>query len=384
MKFNFSKKKALYFILFWSCVSFFTDISIEGTRSVFGPYFLLLGASGVVVASASGFGELVGYVARLPFGYLADRYGAYWLCAFLGYTINFLVIPLFAFVHTWQQAVILVVIERFGKALRTPSRDALLSFAAEKLGPGFGFGLHELFDQIGALLGPIVMSIVLLKGYGFQQGFLILAAFAFISLMMLLWTAQGFRQGKETKNSAIEISKLGKTFWLYIIAVSLIACGYIDFPLFTYYFQKNELLPLAVLPLLYSSALLFEAMSALFLGRLYDRFGATVILFSAAISAFFPFFVFQKNLSFILIGVVLWGFGLGAQKSVMRSFIVNIVPGGKRGTAYGILNTSYGIFWFIGSAIMGLLFERNLMACIWFSFLFQFASLPIFMCLRKR
>jgi len=155
------KRGAFYFIILLGLVSLLADVTYEGARSVTGPYLGLLGASSAVVGFAAGFGEMLGYAFRLVSGYWADRTHRYWLLTIVGYALNLLAIPLLAFVGNWQVAVLLLILETLGKGLRTPARDVMLSQATKQVGRGFGFGLHEAMDQIGAVAGPVFVSIVL-------------------------------------------------------------------------------------------------------------------------------------------------------------------------------------------------------------------------------
>lgn len=94
----------------------------------------------------------MGYGLRLVSGYLADRTGRYWAITIAGYICNLLAVPLLALAGHWWIAATLMVIERMGKAIRVPSRDAMLSHAGQKMGMGWVFGLHEALDQVGAMI----------------------------------------------------------------------------------------------------------------------------------------------------------------------------------------------------------------------------------------
>jgi MFS-type transporter involved in bile tolerance (Atg22 family) len=82
--------------------------------------------------------------------------------------------------------------------------------------------------------------------------------------------------------------------------------------------------------------------------------------------------------------MALWGIGMGAQESIMRAAIATMVSGDKRGTAYGIFNTAYGVFWFIGSALMGMYYDLSITALIAFSVLAQLVSVPLLLLLRRQ
>ena len=148
------KRQALAFVLTIGVLSLFADCTYEGSRSVLGPYLGLLGASALVISSVSGFGELAGYALRLLSGRAADRTQAFWPIILVGYSVQMLSVPALALAHTWSQAALLLVLERIGKGLRNPPRDALLAHAGQSLGGyGWAFGLHEALDQTGAVAG---------------------------------------------------------------------------------------------------------------------------------------------------------------------------------------------------------------------------------------
>ena len=114
------------FIILLGIVSFFADITYEGARSILGPFMALLGASGVVVGTVAGLGEFMGYGVRLLSGIVTDKTRQYWMITFVGYASNLIAVPLLALANNWQIAALLIILERIGKAIRTPARDAIL------------------------------------------------------------------------------------------------------------------------------------------------------------------------------------------------------------------------------------------------------------------
>src|SRR5580658_3323122 len=138
-----SKNTAIKFVILLGIVSFFGDMTYEGARSITGQYLAILGASGTVVGVVAGLGELFGYSVRLVSGYISDKTGKYWLVTFIGYTLNLFAVPLLALAGNWPLAASLMILERFGKSIRSPAKDAMLSYATKEVGRGWGFGLHE-------------------------------------------------------------------------------------------------------------------------------------------------------------------------------------------------------------------------------------------------
>lgn len=123
------KKQAILFLVLLGVISLLSDFTHEGARSIYGPFLGLIGASAFVVSFASGLGEFIGQALRIATGVIADKCKKYWGMMFLGYAVNLLAIPLLAFVDAsiWQVAIVLILLERVGKAIRAPAKSALVS-----------------------------------------------------------------------------------------------------------------------------------------------------------------------------------------------------------------------------------------------------------------
>jgi MFS family permease len=380
-----SKGTALRFVVLLGVVSLFADMTYEGARSITGPYLAILGASATVVGIVAGFGELIGYALRLVSGYISDRTGKYWTVTLIGYFVNLLAVPLLALAGRWEIAALLMVAERMGKAIRNPSRDAMLSHATQRIGRGWGFGLHEAMDQIGAILGPLIVAGVLYFNGGYRMSFAILLIPALLALAVLLVARALYPRPRDLEVASAELKTKGfsRTFWLYLAAVSLIAAGYVDFPLISYHFEKLSAVPKVWVPVFYAVAMGVDALSALFFGRLFDRIGLSILVIVSLISSLFAPLVFLGGFSLALIGMALWGVGMGAQESIMRAAIAGMVSMDKRSTAYGIFNAGFGLSWFLGSALMGILYDVSVPYLIVFSVVVQLASVPLFLLIRK-
>jgi len=380
-----SRKTAFKFIILLGLVSLLADMTYEGARSVTGPYLALLGASGTVVGIVAGFGELIGYALRLVSGYLSDKTGRYWLITIFGYTINLLAVPLLALAGRWEIAAALMITERIGKAIRTPSRDAMLSHATKEIGRGWGFGLHEAMDQIGAMLGPLIVAGVLFVKGGYKTSFVVLLIPALLALTVLLVARYLYPRPKdlETISVALETKGFPKVFWMYLIAVALIAAGYVDFPLVAYHFKKASIASDNWIPIFYAIAMGVDALAALLFGRLFDRKGVSILIFAVLASSLFAPLVFLGGFYPALLGIILWGIGMGAQESIMRAGIADMISANKRGSAYGVFNAGYGLFWFLGSAVMGIFYDISIPALIVFSVITQLASIPFLIMTKK-
>lgn len=373
------------FILLLGLVSLFADITYEGARSITGPYLATLGASGAIVGIVVGIGELIGFSLRLISGYLSDKTHKYWTITIIGYVINLFAVPLLALTSHWQSAAAFIILERFGKAIRTPARDAMLSYATKEVGRGWGFGVHEFFDQIGAMIGPAFIALILLYKGSYHMGFGLLAIPALIALAILLFTRKKYPLPQEMEVKQLELKTKGfsKTFWIYLLAVGLVSTGFVNYPLISFHFEKTSALASDWIALFYAIAMAVDGIAALFMGRLFDLKGIGVLAIVTLISSLFAPLVFLGNFSFAIVGIVLWGIGMGAQESIMRAIVGGLAPKEKRGSAYGVLNLVFGLFWFLGSAIMGTLYDYSKYYLIAFSLFFQLASVPFFLYLRK-
>jgi MFS family permease len=132
-----------------------------------------------------------------------------------------------------------------------------------------------------------------------------------------------------------------------------------------------------MIPVLYAAAMASGALSSLVFGRMLDKLGLPVLLLAISLSALFAPFVFLGGFTLALIGMVLWGIGMGAQDSLLKAVLANVVPAEKRSTAFGVFDTGFGVAWFLGSAAMGLLYDKSILVLVLFSVVLQIAALPV-------
>jgi len=398
---NNQKKAAFQIIFLFGLVSLFGDMVYEGARSVNGPYLKTLGANAAIVGLAAGLAEFLGYAIRLFSGYFADKTKAYWLFTFIGYGL-LISVPLLALTGIWQVAVVFIIIERLGKALRSPAKDTILSQATKQVGTGFGFAIAEVLDQIGAISGPLIFTVLFLfLGKGnrsladYQFGYSLLwVPLALVMFCILI----AYRRLPDpevleppvTKNQQTE--KLGKVFWIYTVFTFVTTLGFANFALIGYHFKAKHILSDAQIPLFYALAMGVDAIAALAIGKAYDIFktrhnnekaGLITLIAIPLFSLFIPVFVFSAKFSFALAGAIIWGIVMGAHETVMKSAIADLTPLKKRGTGYGIFNTAYGLAIFIGSALTGLLYDYSITTVIALSIVVEIAAIAIFFTLKK-
>ncbi len=378
------RRSAFRFILALGIVSLFADMTYEGAHSIIGPYLKDLGASATQVGIIAGLGEMIAASLRLLSGRLADRTRAYWTLTTLGYFLNLVVVPALAFAGNWQVAAVIVIAERTGKGLRGPAKDVLLSDATRVVGHGWGFGVHTAFDQIGAVLGPLFIAVVVAREQHFGHAFLWLGLPA-VCAFGALFVARAMRSGKTIAPPAATpvAERLPNFFWFYVAAAGLLACGFVDFPLLAYHFQETAMVKPAGIPLFYAGAMGINGLAALIFGRLFDRFGISVIVFGIVASLLALPLGFLGGSNAAMASVACWGIGLGAQQAILRAGIAQTIAINKRGSAFGVFNALYGLLWFLGSVTMGMLYDYSLMALVVFGVVAQLAAAVLFISLRR-
>ena len=406
---NKSKKRisqAMIFIILFGIVSLFSDMTHEGASSIRGAYMSLLGASAGAIGFVSGLGELIGYSMRYVFGKLTDKTKRYWLMTIAGYVLDVLAVPALALVgeHGWIAACGLLIIQRMGKAIKKPAKDTIMSFAASQEGVGKSFGIQEVLDQIGAFLGPVLLYVVMLfktEGSTFEiysRCFAVLAVPGAITILLLLITKYKFPNPEnfEPEEKRFTPFKVKKEFIFYIAGISLFAFGFIDYSIIIMHVSKtytnisaqltetSSLVNSGTLPLLYAGAMLVDAVAALVFGLMYDKKGVKALAWSTVISAPFAILVFgTKSTSALLLGIALWGVGMGAQESILKAAVTKMVPKSSRATGYGVFECSFGVFWFLGSWLLGVLYDINIPVMITVSVVSQLAAIPLYIASDK-
>lgn len=356
-----SRKNAYFGILLLGIVSLMGDVVYEGSRGIVPSYLEFLGATALIVGLVGGLGDFLGYAVRLVSGFLADTTRAYWLFIFLGYGL-IVSIPLLGLPLGLGIAVILVLLERFGKAFRSPSRDTVLSIISKDVGAGKAFGIHELLDQIGAILGPLMVAFLMLftNNYSFTFSFLFLPFL--VLLVVLVYTHK--RIGSkiiviEPQKIEGKREKLARPFYIYTFAVLLNTVGLIPYTLILY--KASEILQPAqqwIVPLIYVLIQGVDAPMALIAGYAYDKFGIGVLVMPFLLSLFPPLLTMVgAELSTLIAAAIVFGLVLGTQESIYRAAVSELTPISSRGTAYGIFNTAYGVGFLISGALYGLLME---------------------------
>ena len=397
---------AVRFIVAFGIVSALMDMVYEGARSVTGPYLGALGASALLVSVVTGAGEAVALVLRLLFGRLADRPALRWSLAISGYALTALSVPLLGISNALWIACLLVLAERLGKAVRSPAKDTMLAEAGSALGQGKAFALHEALDQVGALLGPLLVGAALALTGSYGPGFLLLAIPGLAAMLLLFWlknkvpdpaayeTVPGQPPAEPATPQADarpgappappgRAAPLPRQYWIYAAFSSLTMFGYATFGLLSFHLVQAGLLPPALVPVLYAVAMGVDAVAALASGWLFDRVGLKVLVVLPVLAAAVPWLGFSNNTALAVAGVLVWGAAMGVQESTMRAGVAGLAPAARRGSAYGMFTACYGLAWLAGSFLIGLLYEQSIPALAVTITGVQAVALVIFVVVRR-
>lgn len=372
-------------VVWWfGFVSLAADMVYEGARSVYGPLLAALGASAVVVGLVTGAGEAVALVLRLAFGPIADRTRRYWTLTMVGYGLTAICVPLLAIaprlgVAGLGFATTMILLERLGKAVRSPSKSALLAQAASGVGRGRGFGVHKALDQVGAFAGPLVVAGVVAIS-SLWAGMAVLAVPGAIAMVLLVALRRrvpdpgvydaapapprpgaGERRGWWAEAVGAGLSG---DFFRYAVAASLTTGALVTFGIIGYHLTVEGLLPVAAVPVLYAAAMGVEAVAALVLGAVYDRAGPRVLLVVPFLVALVPALALGSALVAVFAGVLAWGVAQGVQDSTVKAVVADLVEAPRRATAYGVFAGIQGLLAIVGGVGAGWLYERSLVALV--------------------
>jgi len=359
---SFDRRSAYAFIVAFGIVSLFADMAYEGMRGLNGEFLGSLGASGTMVGVIAGGGELLGYLLRLVSGRLAQRTGAYWPLAIGGYALTMVAVPAMAFVFSWQAAALFVLLERAGKAMRSPATNTMQSRAGDHIGQGWAFGLQEALDQTGAVIGPLITSFVLARHGDYHAAYAWLAVPAVLTMISVGTIAirYGFAGHIVQPASGDGAPALSRTFWLYTLSAALLGFGFADFSLIAFHFAQANIVAKATVPIFYAVAMAASGAGALLFGWLFDRRGLVVLIPVILLGTAATPLVFLGRATAALAGTLLWGLAFGTQNALTSAAVAKLVPEAMRARAYGLFSAIYGTSWFAGSALLGALYDTSL------------------------
>ncbi len=383
-------------------VSLAADMVSDGARPLGGPLLAQLGASALFVGLVTGAAEAASQGLRLVFGPWADRTGKYWTFTMAGYALTAVCIPLLALTPLagaagLALAAVLLIGDRVGKAVRSPAKTVLLAAAATPVGRGRGFAVHKSLDLAGALLGPLLVSAVLVATGSLPAAFAVLVIPAAAALAILVWLRRRVRDpgadptapgaGPANLPAADDSAEPGlvpdplpgpdpgrgrtggsppsafsSVFILFAASAFFWSAGLVAFGVISYHLTAAVAVPVSVIPLLYAGAMGAAAVGALASGVLYDRAGAAVLLILPVLIAAVPVLALAPGAGAALAGVLIWGTATGIQDSTVKALVADLVPQPRQGTAYGVFAAFEGAGALAGGALYGALYgERQVL-----------------------
>jgi MFS family permease len=352
-------------VLWLGVVSLLVDLVYEGARSITGPYLASLGASALTVGLVTGAGEAAALGFRLFSGPAADRSGRYWRWMVVGYTLTAVCVPLMALAPALGAAGLafaaaMVLLERTGKAIRSPAKSVLLAVAARNVGRGRGFGVHKALDQTGAFFGPLLVAAVIALTAHQWAGLLVLAIPGAIALGVLAWMHRYVGDPhREPVPAEVELERLPRSFYVYAVACALTTVGLMTFGVISFHLVNEHLVGAAVVPVVYAAAMGAEAVASLGTGFAYDRVGGGTLLLLPLAVAGVPALVFSDRVGVAVAGVLLWGGATGVQDSTVKALVADLVPVSRLGTAYGAFAAFQAVAALAGGALAGLLYDAH-------------------------
>ncbi len=366
-------KSAFTLVLLFGIISLLGDIIYEGARSVNGQYLNILGVSAFTVGFVVGIGEFLGYFVRLFSGYIADRISSYWFFVILGYGL-LISVPLLATSDFWGVASLLIILERIGKGLRSPAKDTLVSHGTKNIGTGLGFGILEFIDQIGAVVGPLLFTLLFISlqtpqktAADYQKGYALFWIPFILLILVLLFTFFRFKTLDKFQGETADkgYSNIPKVFWKFSAFTFISTLGFVNFALIGYHIKSNQILPDSYIPFLYAVAMIVDAIFGIILGRLYDSLkpqNRHVYIFMTLpiLTAITVGLAFSKSVILIFFAIGLWGIIMGAHETIMKAIVSDITPISTRGTSFGIFHTIYGLATFLGGVLAGFLYDISL------------------------
>jgi MFS family permease len=352
-------------VVWLGVVSLLVDLVYEGARSITGPFLASLGASALTVGLVTGAGEAAALGFRLFSGPGADRTGRYWRWMVIGYVLTAVCVPLMALAPALGAAGLvfgsaMVLLERTGKAVRSPAKSVLLAVAARTVGRGRGFGVHKALDQTGAFLGPLLVAGVVAVTTHQWVGLLVLAVPGAVALGVLGWM-HGYVGDPERPVATADapLVRLPRTFFVYAVACALTTVGLMTFGVISFHLVHEHLVTVALVPVVYAAAMGVEALASLGTGFGYDRVGGGTLLVLPVVVAAVPVLVFSDRVAAAVAGVLLWGAATGVQDSTVKALVADLVPSSRLATAYGAFAAFQAVAALAGGGLAGWLYDTD-------------------------
>lgn len=373
-------------IFIMGLVSFFTDVSSEMIQSIL-PFFILeIGGTGLILGLITGLTVAISNILKGVSGWMSDKINKRKPFVVAGYTISNLSKPFIGFSPSWEFVLGLKATDRFGKGLRTSSRDTLISYyAIEK---GKAFGMHRAMDTFGAVVGSLLAFLLLILTWSFSEiiFFSIFPGICAIVLIIFIKDVDPTKldESKLKYYGESRVDKIDRKFIKLIIILGVIEFASLDIVFLqmrsTAYISPGLLF---LIPVFYLLTNIIYMIFSPITGSLSDKVGRkpvilgglSILLFSCIFLAI-PIESSIFSLIIIIIIYALFGFYLASVDPISRAYIADLAGKNKRGRAYGYYYLSVGLISLGESIIFGLIYD--LFSFFW---AFIYISVLLFICI---
>jgi len=225
-----------------------------------------------------------------------------------------------------------------------------------------------------------------LDHHDYKVAFASLAVPAVIMLSLLAVARRAYPRPRNLAGGPAQptTERMPRVFWLYLAGAALAAAGFADFPLIAYHFQHAGTVAPVLTPVFYAVAMAVSGTGSLVLGRVFDRAGIGVLVPLIVVSAAYAPLAFLGGFWPVLVGVSLWGLGMGVQESIIPAAVAPMVSPDRRAYAYGLFTGVYGTAWVLGSVAIGALYDVSLSGLVAFCMAAELAAIPLILLVRRR
>jgi MFS family permease len=346
-------------------VSFFTDISSEMIYPLL-PVFLTqtLGAGPVALGIIEGSAEAISSFLKVVAGIWTDKVGKRKPFIVAGYLIASISRPLIAFAKTWHVVFALRFLDRMGKGIRTSPRDALIADVTSSEFRGSAYGIHRAMDHGGAIIGPLVASILL--GY---FGITLHNVFLLAAIPSLIGVSFLFLGIKESNIPKSELEKkpfrpikdwgsLNPQFKIFLIAIFIFTLGNSTDAFLLLRLSQGGV-SISWIPILWAILHIIKMTSTYFFGKITDSFGKKKMIITGWIYFSLIYFglAYFDTIAPLIFFFLAYGIFFGLVEPAERALVAEIVPNNLRGTAFGYFHGIIGISSLPASILFGWIWQ---------------------------
>jgi MFS family permease len=343
--------------------SLFSDLSHETATAVLPVFLSSLGAPPAALGIVEGVADAISSFAKMGSGYFSDKSGIRKPIAVAGYVLTAIATASFGLARTWGHVLIGRTLGWFGRGIRNPVRDAILTESTVPEAYGKTFGFERALDTAGAILGPLA-ALWLVTLLTYRQVFLLTLFPGFVAALVFAFIVKArLRVPNRALTFRTSLWNLPSKFKLFLVAVGIFGMG--DFAHTLLILRASQVLtpdhPMDAGKLAISLYVVHNVVYALGsypLGALGDRVGKKLVLvggyfIGAAMSVGLLFHT--SSYTYLAILFILGGFYIAIQDALEKAIAADFLPQELRGTGYGALATVNGIGDFVSSTLVGLL-----------------------------